>query len=62
MVDDSFMSGDAAPGDQIPDFQAPGTAERKRKGFDFDLETDRSTSARVDIHLEEQRIEQVNSR
>jgi hypothetical protein len=53
LVDESFMSGEGAPGDQIPDFKAPGTAERKRKGFDFDLETDRSNSARVDNHLQQ---------
>ena len=54
LVDDSFMSGDATPGDQISDFKAPGTAERKRKGLDFELETDKSISARVvDIHLHE---------
>jgi hypothetical protein len=63
LVDESFMSGDGTPSDQIPDFRAPGTAERKRKGFDFELETDRSTSARAQNHFQsEKRIEQVNSR
>lgn len=48
MVDESFMSGEGVSGDHITDFKAPGTAERRRKGFDFELETDRSNSARVE--------------
>lgn len=63
LVDESFISKDETnPNYQIPDFKEPGTAERKRKGFDFNLETDRSANARVDSQLNEKKIEQLNTK
>lgn len=35
---------------------------KERKGFDFDLDTDRSTSARVDAYFSEEKAEKIKTR
>jgi hypothetical protein len=64
LVDESFLSGDSnstpAEGDQISDFKEPESMEKERKGFEFNLDSDRS--ARINIYHSEEKTEKTKTR